>query len=92
MENRNVLIGRLRVMAAVAPHTTIARYISQAANAIRWNEIAESDSEEVIAALEFMIEECRPREAGILHEAVLELERIVDEQRDTVIYLPLIHV
>ena len=92
MENKNTLIGQLRVMAAMAPHATIARYINQAANAICRNEIAESDSEEVIAALDLMIEECRSREAGILRGAVLELEKIVEDQREGIVYLPLIHV
>lgn len=92
MKNKNALVGQLRVMAAMAPHVTIARYITQAVNAICRNEIAESNSEEVIAALELMIENCRPREADILRGAILELERIVEAQREGIVYLPLIHI
>ena len=88
----HALVGQLRVMAATAPNTTIERYINQAANAIRRGEVSEGESQEMIGALELIAESCRCKEAGILRSAVLELERIVDEQRQEIVYLPLIHV
>lgn len=93
MENVNsTLVGQLRVMAATAPNVTIERYINRAANAIRRGEVAEGESQEIIGALELIAESCRCKEAGILRSAVLELERIVDEQRQEIVFLPLIHV
>lgn len=93
MKNVNsTLVGQLRVMAATAPNVTVERYINQAANAIRRGEVTEDESQEMIGALELITESCRCKEAGILRSAVLELERIVDEQRQEIIFLPLIHV
>ena len=93
MENVNsTLVGQLRVMAATAPNVTIERYINQAANAIRRGEVTENESQEMIGALELIAESCRCKEARILRSAVLELERIVDEQRQEIVFLPLIHV
>ena len=88
----DALIGQLRVMAATAPNTTVERYINQAVNAIRRSEVTESESQEIIGALELIAESCRCKEAGILRGAILELERIVEEQRPNIVYLPMIHV
>ena len=92
MLNKNALIGQLRVMAATAPNTTVERYINQAVNAIRRSEVTESESQEIIGALELIAESCRCKEAGILCGAILELVRIVEEQRQDIVYLPPIHV
>lgn len=93
MENVNsTLVGQLRVMAATAPNVTIERYINQAANAIRRGEVTENESQEMIGALELIAESCRCKEARILRSAVLELERIVEQQRQEIVFLPLIHV
>ena len=92
MLNKNALIGQLRVMAATAPNTTVERYINQAVNAIRRSEVTESESQEIIGALELIAESCRCKEAGILRGAILELVRIVEEQRQDIVYLPPIHV
>lgn len=86
------LVGQLRVMAAAAPNMTVARYLNQAANAIRKGDITAADCQEVIGALELIAENCRAREAGILNGAVMALEKIVEEQRRGVLYLPVVHV
>ena len=92
MLNKNALIGQLRVMAATAPNVTVERDINQAVNAIRRSEVTESESQEIIGALDLIAESCRCQEAGILRGAIFELVRIVEEQRQDIVYLPPIHV